>query len=79
MPRHGRPRRKTFHPYWKYSELSQFEVEPYKAMFYQEAKVEQPQRRKTVRRSFDHETTPPKDIGYWWVGSTWFRTKRVNP
>eukprot|EP00975_Prorocentrum_lima_P004539 983446-Prorocentrum_lima.AAC.1 len=29
--RHQRPRRKTFHPHWKSSEPSQFEVDPYKA------------------------------------------------
>eukprot|EP00975_Prorocentrum_lima_P041145 8646560-Prorocentrum_lima.AAC.1 len=47
-------------------------------MFYQEAKLEQPKKRKTVWRNFDHEATPPKDMGYWWVGSTWFRIKTVN-
>eukprot|EP00975_Prorocentrum_lima_P028321 5952618-Prorocentrum_lima.AAC.1 len=35
---HRRARRKTFFPDWRSSELSQFEVEPYKAMYYNEAK-----------------------------------------
>eukprot|EP00975_Prorocentrum_lima_P016552 3511049-Prorocentrum_lima.AAC.1 len=52
---------KTFHPDWKSSELSQFEVESYKAMYYKEVKVEQPRRRKTVWKNFNHEVTPPKD------------------
>eukprot|EP00975_Prorocentrum_lima_P045136 9455064-Prorocentrum_lima.AAC.1 len=29
---HRRPRRRTYHPDWRSTELSQFEVEPYKAM-----------------------------------------------
>eukprot|EP00975_Prorocentrum_lima_P014308 3040008-Prorocentrum_lima.AAC.1 len=28
---HKRPRRKTYHPNWRSSELSPFDVEPYKA------------------------------------------------
>eukprot|EP00975_Prorocentrum_lima_P037901 7974681-Prorocentrum_lima.AAC.1 len=47
-------------------------------MFYQEAKVEQPKKRMTIWKIFDHEATPPKDVGCWWVGLTWFRIKRVN-
>eukprot|EP00975_Prorocentrum_lima_P060984 12787778-Prorocentrum_lima.AAC.1 len=35
---HRRPRRKTFHPDWRSSEHSQFEVETYNAMYYNEAK-----------------------------------------
>eukprot|EP00975_Prorocentrum_lima_P050280 10530263-Prorocentrum_lima.AAC.1 len=33
IPHHRQPRRKTFHPDWRLSELSHFEVEPYKAMY----------------------------------------------
>eukprot|EP00975_Prorocentrum_lima_P071503 12938073-Prorocentrum_lima.AAC.1 len=55
---------------------SQFEVGAYKAMFYEESKAEQPKRKKVVWRNFDHESTPQKDIGYWWVGSTWFWIRR---
>eukprot|EP00975_Prorocentrum_lima_P068039 12918437-Prorocentrum_lima.AAC.1 len=39
--------------------LAGLEVEPYKAMFCQEAKVEQPTKKKAVWRNCDHETTPP--------------------
>eukprot|EP00975_Prorocentrum_lima_P022145 4659512-Prorocentrum_lima.AAC.1 len=35
-------RRRTYHADWKSTELSQFEVELYKATFYEESKVEQP-------------------------------------
>eukprot|EP00975_Prorocentrum_lima_P028094 5903609-Prorocentrum_lima.AAC.1 len=35
---HRRPRKRTYHPDWKSTELSHFEVEPYKAMFYEESK-----------------------------------------
>eukprot|EP00975_Prorocentrum_lima_P026344 5536837-Prorocentrum_lima.AAC.1 len=41
-------------------------------MYYNEVKVEQP------RKKFDHAVTPPKDVGFWWVGSSWLRIKRVN-
>eukprot|EP00975_Prorocentrum_lima_P043753 9177796-Prorocentrum_lima.AAC.1 len=47
-------------------------------MYYAEVKVEQRRKKKTVWKKFDHEVTPPKDVGFWWVGSTWFRIQRVN-
>eukprot|EP00975_Prorocentrum_lima_P009105 1939783-Prorocentrum_lima.AAC.1 len=47
-------------------------------MYYKEVKVEQPRKRKTCWKNFDHEVTPPMDVGFWWVGSTWFRIKRAN-
>eukprot|EP00975_Prorocentrum_lima_P062572 12886348-Prorocentrum_lima.AAC.1 len=36
------------HPDWKSSELSQFEVEPYKAMYYKEVKVGRQYRRTPI-------------------------------
>eukprot|EP00975_Prorocentrum_lima_P064923 12900382-Prorocentrum_lima.AAC.1 len=47
-------------------------------MYYQEAKVDQPKMRNIVWENFEHEATPPKDMGLWWAGSTWYRIKRVN-
>eukprot|EP00975_Prorocentrum_lima_P031408 6589748-Prorocentrum_lima.AAC.1 len=47
-------------------------------MYYNEAKVDKPRKRNIVWKSFYHELTPPKDIGFWWVGSTWFIIKRGN-
>eukprot|EP00975_Prorocentrum_lima_P057997 12166480-Prorocentrum_lima.AAC.1 len=47
-------------------------------MYYKEAKVDQPRKRRIVWKNFDYEVTPPKEWGFWWVGSTWFRIKRLN-
>eukprot|EP00975_Prorocentrum_lima_P019170 4032100-Prorocentrum_lima.AAC.1 len=43
---HRRARRLTYHPDWNSPELSQFEEETSKAMFYEESKVEQQKRKK---------------------------------
>eukprot|EP00975_Prorocentrum_lima_P046182 9658520-Prorocentrum_lima.AAC.1 len=47
-------------------------------MYYNEANVDKPKKRRTVWKNFNHEATPPKDIAFWWVDSTRFRIKRVN-
>eukprot|EP00975_Prorocentrum_lima_P063152 12889812-Prorocentrum_lima.AAC.1 len=47
-------------------------------MYYKEAKVEPPRKRNIVWKNFDHEVATPKDVGFWWVDSTWFRIKRVH-
>eukprot|EP00975_Prorocentrum_lima_P016122 3424414-Prorocentrum_lima.AAC.1 len=47
-------------------------------MYYKGVKVEQPRKRKTLWKHFYHEGTPPEDVEFWWVGSTWFRIKGVN-
>eukprot|EP00975_Prorocentrum_lima_P071284 12936830-Prorocentrum_lima.AAC.1 len=67
---HRRPRRKTFHPDLTSSELSQFEVEPSKTMYYKEVKADQSKKRRLVWNMVDHDLTPPKDMGFWWIGST---------
>eukprot|EP00975_Prorocentrum_lima_P063071 12889289-Prorocentrum_lima.AAC.1 len=47
-------------------------------MQYKEVKVDQPGKRTIVWKKFDHDLTPPKDVGFRWIGSTWFRVRRVN-
>eukprot|EP00975_Prorocentrum_lima_P011704 2488998-Prorocentrum_lima.AAC.1 len=44
---HRRPKRNTFHPDLMSSELSQFEVEPSKTMYYKEVMADQPAKRRT--------------------------------
>eukprot|EP00975_Prorocentrum_lima_P005418 1171286-Prorocentrum_lima.AAC.1 len=74
---HRKPRRKTFHPDLRVCELSQFELEDFKAMICQPYLERGKKAARHLFKNYTHRKELPHDMGYWWIGSTWSKINIV--